>query len=427
VRVGKPLSIASGIVELRLTQGVRLLVEGPADWTINGKNNATLRRGKLLATVPHEAIGFTVKTPTTEIVDLGTEFGVEVSGQGETKTHVFRGEIRVERSVAITAPAAPSIKLTAGQAVSVDRSGKTTFIEPLASSPAEFIRPPAPAVGEEFNPEVLSPYARYAIDKTKPVAYWDFSWYRNSMKITEDRVKRTPFELFIPTQVGVLGPAMRDGLTGFGRENPAIWQQPDEFRELGLRCRLPGLPATGYSVALWIQPTGPFDGQPHYYLLGNGRSSGSLHDGVRDSLLVTGAWNPAAIGKLGYFDGHDHKTALQPAGKTTLISGTWYSVVLVRRPGKALVYLNGTLELEVEPQSPDQPGDLFSFGHRTDGQSNLAFHGQYDEAAIWDRPLSAEEVAAMYRRAIGEPAEGAANNATPLSLSSPNRGGGLKP
>jgi hypothetical protein len=33
----------------------------------------------------------------------------------------------------------------------------------------------------------------------------------------------------------------------------------------------------------------------------------------------------------------------------------------------------------------------------------------------------------MYRRAIGEPAEGAANNATPLSLSSPNRGGGLKP
>jgi hypothetical protein len=46
---GEPLGIKSGLVELQLKQGVTLLIEGPADWSIDGNNNATLKRGKLVA------------------------------------------------------------------------------------------------------------------------------------------------------------------------------------------------------------------------------------------------------------------------------------------------------------------------------------------------------------------------------------------
>ena len=42
------------------------------------------------------AKGFTVRTPTATVTDLGTEFGVEVSKAGLTTSHVFRGAVKVQ-------------------------------------------------------------------------------------------------------------------------------------------------------------------------------------------------------------------------------------------------------------------------------------------------------------------------------------------
>ena len=39
---------------------------------------------------------FTIKTPTATVTDLGTEFGVEVSKEGHTTSHVFRGSVKVQ-------------------------------------------------------------------------------------------------------------------------------------------------------------------------------------------------------------------------------------------------------------------------------------------------------------------------------------------
>jgi hypothetical protein len=401
---GEPLQLASGIVELQLKQGVKLVVEGPASWTIDDGNRATLTRGKLIATVPHQAMGFTIKTPTTEIVDLGTEFGVEVGDRGETKTHVFRGEIRVERPATAIALAATSIKLTAGQAVSIDRGGKTTFFEPLASTPAEFIRPPAPTAGDEFNPAVLSPYARYVIEQTKPVAYWDFSWYRDSMKIVNDRIAEHPFEQFLPRHVGMLGPSARQGFPGFGKQNPAVSLDAGTAVAQGLVYRSKAIPTAGYTVALWIQPSGDFKQQPHYYVFGNGHAARGPSEGVRDSLLIVGNRNPSQTGRLGFFDGRDASSLPVPTGSTTLAPGKWNWVVLVREPKKASVYLNGKVELVVDSQWSGKPGELFSFGHRVDLFPTIPFQGQLDEATLWDRALGAEEIQKIHHQATGQPA-----------------------
>ncbi len=40
---------------------------------------------------------FAVRTPTATVTDLGTEFGVEVTKEGTTTSHVFRGTIQVQR------------------------------------------------------------------------------------------------------------------------------------------------------------------------------------------------------------------------------------------------------------------------------------------------------------------------------------------
>ena len=38
---------------------------------------------------------FVIRTPTATVTDLGTEFGVEVSKEGDTETHVFVGEVQI--------------------------------------------------------------------------------------------------------------------------------------------------------------------------------------------------------------------------------------------------------------------------------------------------------------------------------------------
>jgi hypothetical protein len=412
---GEPLVLASGAAELKLRQGVTLVIEGPAEWTIDGNNRATLTRGKLLATVPKRAIGFVVKTPTTEIVDLGTEFGVEVSEQGETRTHVFRGEIRLDQSVVASATAAKSITLTAGQAVRVDRSGSTTFIEPLASTPAQFIRPPAAAAEVKFNPAELSPFAKYVIEKTNPAAYWDFSWYRDSMKIVNDRIAGYPFEQFTPRHVGVLGPAANLGFAGMEMPNPAL-EFDQHFSDASLalpvhcpddpdstRQFTPPLPPQAYSLQVWIQSSIGFDQQRLHYVWSLG-----LPGVVDDALLVSGSHfskvslpqvpTENIVGRLVYLGRNDDRELR--FGPTLLEPHRWYCVTFVRNQQQVAIYLNGKLEIESSLPWAKRTDNLLTFCQRASRLPDAGWQGLLDEIAIWDRALSPEEVAAIYEQSM---------------------------
>lgn len=105
IEPGHNFNLDAGIVSLTLTQGTALEVQGPAVWTIVDDNRVRLQQGKLLATVPHQAIGFTVETPTSEIVDLGTEFSVTVAPTGSTDLHVLTGEVQIQQVEYATADA----------------------------------------------------------------------------------------------------------------------------------------------------------------------------------------------------------------------------------------------------------------------------------------------------------------------------------
>jgi hypothetical protein len=98
ILLGEPLKIESGSMELQLNAGTKLVVEGPADWSVDGNNRVSLRAGKLMAHVPEQAIGFTVQTLSATIVDLGTEFGVEVDSTGETSVQVLEGTVEFSSS-----------------------------------------------------------------------------------------------------------------------------------------------------------------------------------------------------------------------------------------------------------------------------------------------------------------------------------------
>lgn len=124
---GEPLTIAAGIVEIRLKSGTTLNVVGPAEWCIDGDNHVTLEHGKLLAIVPHQAIGFALETATTRIIDLGTEFTVEAQQHGATEVEVLAGkvELRLAEKQKPSPPASAPITLTAGAARRIESEEKS--------------------------------------------------------------------------------------------------------------------------------------------------------------------------------------------------------------------------------------------------------------------------------------------------------------
>ncbi|MEZ6094457.1 MAG: FecR family protein [Pirellulaceae bacterium] len=92
---GEIVRLFAGSVELTFDEGAVVKVQGPIEFRPLSTGQLELRRGRLLASVPHEAIGFTVSTPTSRIVDLGTEFEVAVNDAGESDVQVLKGEVEV--------------------------------------------------------------------------------------------------------------------------------------------------------------------------------------------------------------------------------------------------------------------------------------------------------------------------------------------
>ena len=95
VEKGQRLDITSGQITLQLTNGVQLVVEGPAQWIVDEPNQVSLQLGKLVAKVPGIATGFTIKTAHANIVDLGTEFSVLVDSNGAAEVLVLDGKVAI--------------------------------------------------------------------------------------------------------------------------------------------------------------------------------------------------------------------------------------------------------------------------------------------------------------------------------------------
>src|SRR5262245_11380106 len=79
------LRLRSGRLTLAFFNGVELTVEGPADLELRAADRVFCHRGKLRARVPHGAEGFTVLTAGYEVVDMGTEFALNLEPGGKCR------------------------------------------------------------------------------------------------------------------------------------------------------------------------------------------------------------------------------------------------------------------------------------------------------------------------------------------------------
>ncbi len=89
--------LESGRVEIELLSGVQMLIQGPAEMNLHSAMKTELALGTLRARVPKSAHGFCVALHGANVIDLGTEFGIDARKNGPAELHVFDGKVRVER------------------------------------------------------------------------------------------------------------------------------------------------------------------------------------------------------------------------------------------------------------------------------------------------------------------------------------------
>jgi hypothetical protein len=93
VGIGQKFEFTSGTVALAFDTGAEVKVFGPAKFEISSQKSILCSRGRVTTHVEESGKGFTIETPKARIIDLGTEFGVDISPQGDTQVVVFKGSV----------------------------------------------------------------------------------------------------------------------------------------------------------------------------------------------------------------------------------------------------------------------------------------------------------------------------------------------
>jgi len=255
VLLGRKYALASGLMEITYDTGAKVILQGPVTYQVEA-NGGYLSVGKLTGKLGKKAASgqspvasatnpksrnpeiskspdsnpqslipnpFVIYTPTASIIDIGTEFGVEVHNANATDVRVFSGRVRID-SKQTTGVAIPPHYLTAGQIVRVG----TTGIQPLTSSTLH----PIPILQEKFLSKVffrnfehgiqdmvltgtaclcidpeLAPNGILRLTSNRP-DQWGSVWYRHKQSVASGFSTEFRFRLSRPNLLGGNGLAL---------------------------------------------------------------------------------------------------------------------------------------------------------------------------------------------------------------------------
>jgi hypothetical protein len=380
------LVLRSGRMTLGLLSGVTLTVEGPADLELLSVDRVHCRRGRLRTRVPRGAEGFIVSTPGSAVVDLGTEFGLNVGVDGKAHLMVFKGEAEAAVLNAAGLPVR-SQQVRERRAFAIDpRSGQ---IEHAEVRPVDFVAPPILAP----SPLLLGAAYREAVLAAGPWAYWRFEVIDRGA-VADEVAGRPPLRATGP--VKLVGPDDRNRCLEFGPDEAeqsmameGLWEPPSDP---GYAVELWALPGRiGHAaLASLIAPGPPAEDYKHLFLVETTASD-------RQSLLSPGLfrflhrWPPGDSGGDNLFSARHY------------VPNRWHHLVAQRRGGRLEFYVDGVPAQPVSPQSASasEPcrlllGRLKPIPRPSGRVHSRPFVGLIDELALYNRPLAAEEIRHHY-------------------------------
>ncbi|MFK5924002.1 MAG: FecR domain-containing protein [Verrucomicrobiota bacterium] len=379
------VKIAAGTVQIEFYSGATVILEGPAHLDIRSANEAFCHYGKVHGNVPPQAVGFTVKTPDYDLVDLGTEFGISVDENGSSEVHVFDGEVEL-RSVGKTTKA-----LSEGEAM---RLGGSEPGEAIDMDPASF--PQSSLLDDVDGSRAESRFQRWKTfseelkNDRSLIAYYTFEPERSWDRVLHNQGQSEE-------------PGLNGAIVG-AKWTSGRWpgKQALDFKSPADRVRLilPG-EFKALTYAAWVR----IDGM----------------DRLWSSLLLTDDWKPGSphwqfertgemiLGVLGK-EGNQNYYSGREIGFNDL--GRWMFLATVFDPDKLEVrhLIDGRLVSQVDIVNLDkrlplkfgamEMGNYNPPGKR--GPSNIRnFNGRIDEFMLFNRALNDEELNEIFQ--VGRP------------------------
>jgi hypothetical protein len=380
------LRLQSGFAQIEFYSGATVILEGPADFQLISPMEAYCARGKLRATVPPQAQGFTISSPKLDLVDRGTEFGLQVDGAERTEVHVFQGKVELYDAGSDRAVAPPK-ELTTGRGL---RLAGLDAVQAIPSDPAAFrtARDLAARHRDETRRRQREWLAASEALRRDPslVVYYPFraenNWSRTLLDQAGERRR--------PNDGAIVGCSWAAGR----------WpgKQGLEFRQVSDRVRLhvPG-EFEALTLMAWVR----VDALPNKF----------------NSLMMTDSWNPAAPhwhisddGKLELgVQGPNRKGGVHyysPKVFTPDRLGQWAHLAVVYDLEAGLVthYVDGrpVREEAIKLETPLRLGDAeignWNVGKRRHHHPIRYFTGCIDEFLLFSRALSGNEIERMYEQ-----------------------------
>ncbi len=380
------LRLKSGLAQVEFYSGAMVILEGPAELQLISRTEAYCARGKLRATVPPQAQGFTIRSPKLELVDRGTEFGLEVGRGDRTEVHVFQGKVDLYDAGSNRADGSHKA-LTTGQGLRLSGRGVEQRIESKST---------AFRTAQELAARARAETRRRQED-----------WAAACTAVRRDP-SLVLFYTFQPE--GALSRTLRD--------QPGVGQQPHdgaivgcswvtgrwpgkqglEFKRVSDRVRL-NVPGDFESVTLaaWVRVDG-LPNRNNSLLMADAWPEGGLHWQIGDDgTIILGIKSP---GK----EPNAHYRAREAFGPERF--GRWSHLAVVYDRDASLVthYLDGhsIAQLPVQIDTPLHVGSAeignWNFaGHRPSVPIRF-LTGCIDEFLLFSRALSDEEIEQTYER-----------------------------
>ena len=381
LRKGQQIELAKGFAQITFDSGAQVVLQGPASLDVDSAWKATLARGTMKASVPPQAVGFSVSNPTVEVVDLGTEFTMFADASGTAaEVLVLKGEVEAAPRAA---PDQQPIVLRENESRRFAASG----VSAIADSGQRF-----GALSQLVLAENLGAPTGYA--------HWSFDEIAGSyFKADVSRVS-----------VGASGAQMEivtdDSLAAAqsaGRHHRAV-----KFDgRLYATAAFPGMSANlPHTVVFWAKVPKDATLSNAYAMVAWGANSEKFGS---HPFQICWNRNPSEgiVGALRTDYGRGFAI-----GATPLRDGRWHHIAVVfmpttdpNRPIEVRQYVDGRLEGE---GTPDKPGsDIFmksKYANATSGTIWLGcrvgttgpraerFRGEMDELFIADRALQPQEI-----------------------------------
>lgn len=163
------IELKEGLIELSYDSGSTVLIKAPAIYYIEAQNKGYLEKGSIRAHSPKTVATFEIETPNSQLIDLGTTFGVSVLSTLSTEVHVLEGLVKAK---SLTDSDSEWKTLIKGKALRIDNSNRSNSSDDFNT---DYTRFPADISLYEWAPPARA-------KRATPVefAHWSFDGMQNN-------------------------------------------------------------------------------------------------------------------------------------------------------------------------------------------------------------------------------------------------------